>query len=212
MGSMSVQRDREKMRGAARFTLERIQVTAIAVAVFALPLVMWPGLTDYNYAKCIVSLILISVLLVLWGLTAWRRASWTIRIPWLLVPVFGFVLAGVLSLIQATNGRVVVQSLILLIYFVLLLWMIANVVRDQRDVRWLLTALLASGFLAALYGVLQYFGIVPGNPGATGVNAIISTMGNRNHLGGFLLYLFYPAVILLFRVKARWAKACTVRT
>ncbi|MFC2079097.1 O-antigen ligase family protein [Candidatus Bipolaricaulota bacterium] len=207
---MTVQRNSRKRESAARFTLERIQVAAIAAAIFALPLLMWPGLTDYNYAKCIVSLVFISVLLALWGLTAWRRSSWTIRIPWLLVPVFAFVLAGVLSLLRATNGRVVVQSVVLLIYFALLLWMIANVVRDQRDVRWLLTALLASGTLAALYGVLQYYGIVPGSPGMTGVTAIISSMGNRNHLGGFLLYLLYPAFILVLRAKARWAKIFTL--
>ena len=195
------------MGEAARFTLERVQVAAIAVAVFTLPLLMWPGLTDYNYTKSIASLILISVLLILWGLTAWRRSSWTIRVPWLLFPLIGFVMAGFLSLIYATNGRVTVQSLILLIYFVLLLWLIANIVRDQRDVRWLLTALLASGSLAALYSILQYFGVVPGVHGATGVNAIISSMGNRNHLGGFLLYLFYPAVVLLLRARALWARA-----
>jgi tetratricopeptide (TPR) repeat protein len=171
---------------------------------------MWPGFTDYNYTKSIASLILISVLLVLWGLTAWRRSSWTIRVPWFLVPVSGFVLAAALSSVEATNGRVVVQSLILLIYFVLLLWMIANVIRDQRDVNWILTALLASGTLAALYGVLQYFGVVPGSPGATGLNAVLSTMGNRNHLGGFLLYLLYPAAILALKAKTLWAKAVSV--
>jgi len=191
------------------FTLERLHVIAIAVAIFVLPLLMWPGLTDYNYAKSIVSLVLISVLLVLWGLTAWRRPSWTIRIPWVLIPVAGFILAGVLSLIQATNARVVIQSLILLTYFVLLLWMIANVVREERDVQWILVSLLAAASLAAMYGVLQYYGLLPGFPGATGTNAILSTMGNRNHLGGFLLYLFYPAIILLVRSRSQWAKALT---
>ncbi|MFC2079098.1 O-antigen ligase family protein [Candidatus Bipolaricaulota bacterium] len=204
---MSAQRKHKKTENASRSTLERVQVVAVAVAVFVQPLVLWPTLTDYNYAKSIVSLILISILLILWGLTAWRRSSWTIRVPWLMLPVAGFVLAGLLSLIQATNGRATLQSLLLLIYFVLLLWMIANVIRDQHDVRWLLTALLASGTLAALYGVLQYCGILPGSPGMTGQSAIISSMGNRNYLGGFLLYLFYPAIIVLIRAKARWLKA-----
>ena len=198
------------MGEASRSSLERVQLTAIAVAVFALPLLMWLGLTDYNYTKSIASLILISVLLVLWGFTAWRRSSWKIHVPWVLVPVAGFVLAGVLSLLQATNVRVIIQSLILFTYFVLLLWMIANVVRDQRDTQWILAAAFASAILAALYGVLQYFGIVPGVPGATGARAVISFMGNRNHLGGFLLYMFYPAIILLVRAKALWAKALTV--
>lgn len=186
-----------------------MQVIAVAIAIFILPLVMWPGLTDYNYTKSIAALVMISGLLILWGLSAWRRPSWRIHIPWVLIPVAGFLLAGLLSLIQATNARVVIQSLILLTYFVVLLWMIANVVRDQRDVRWILTALLASGTLAALYGVLQHFAILPGPPGTTGVNAVVSTMGNRNHLGGFLLYLIYPAMILLLGNRNIWGKALT---
>jgi len=206
---MSIQPSRWKMRKVACPSLERVQVAAIAVTVFVLPLVMFPGLTDYNYAKSIVSLILVSILLVLWGLTAWRRTSWPIRIPWLLAPMGGIVLAGLLSSIQATNGRVVVQSLVLLVYFMLLFWMIANVVRTQRDVRWILTALLLSGTVAALYGVLQYFGLVAGNPGETGVNAILSSMGNRNHLGGFLIYLFYPAIIVLLKARTGWTRALT---
>ena len=141
---MSIQRTRAKKVTATCLTLERTQVLSVAAAIFILPLLMWPGLTDYNYAKCIVSLVFISALLVLWGLTAWHRPSWTIRVPWLLIPVAGFVLAGVLSLLQATSARVVIQSLILLVYFGLLLWMIANVVKDGRDVRWILGALLAS--------------------------------------------------------------------
>ncbi|MBU1048408.1 tetratricopeptide repeat protein [Candidatus Bipolaricaulota bacterium] len=175
-----------------------------------IPLLMWPGLTDYNYAKCIVGLIFISCLLVLWGWTAWRRPTWTIRVPWLLIPAVGLILAGALSLIQAADARVAIQSLVLLTYFVLLLWMIANVVRDERDVQWILGALLASALLAALYGALQYFGVVPGAPNATGVNAIVSCMGNRNHLGAILFYLFYPSIILLIGAKQPIGKAIIV--
>lgn len=189
---------------------ERIQVVAIAVAVFILPLLIWPGLTDYNYTKSIASLILISLLLILWGVTAWRRPSWAIRVPWLLVPVAGLAIASVLSAIQATDIIVVFQSSVLLVYYVLLLWMIANVIRDQRDVHWILVALVASGTLAALYGVLQFFSILPGIPGYTGTIAILSTMGNRNHLGGFLLYLFYPGIILLLQAKSPRLKALTL--
>jgi O-antigen ligase/Flp pilus assembly protein TadD len=198
------------MIGEIRGSLERIQVIAIAVVVFILPLLMWPGLTDYNYTKSIASLILISLLLILWGVTAWRRPTWTIRVPWVLIPVAGLAVASVLSAIQATNSLVVFQSSLLLVYYILLLWMIANVVRDQRDVRWILMALVASGTLAALYGVLQFFSILPGTPGNTGVTAILSTMGNRNHLGGFLLYLFYPGIILLLQAKSPWLKGLTL--
>ncbi|MBU1048407.1 O-antigen ligase family protein [Candidatus Bipolaricaulota bacterium] len=186
--------------------LERIQIAAIAVFVFVLPLFMWPGLTDYNYAKCIASLVLIPLLLILWGVTAWRRPSWIIRVPWVLVPVAGLIVAAGLSVIQATTSLVVLQSSVLLICFVLVLWMVVNVVRDPQHVRWVLSALLISGTLAALYGALQYAGALPGPPGTSGVGAILSTMGNRNHLGGFLLYLFYPGIILLVQTNSRVRK------
>ena len=184
----------------------RTQVIAIVALVLLLPLLMWPGLTDYNYAKTIVGLIAISVLLVMWGARVWREPCWTIHTPRVLIALMGFIVAGALSAISASSGRVVAQSLVLVIYFVLLFWMIADVVRDRRDVMWILMALLVSGVLASCYGMLQYAGVVGGSPGQIGVNAIISTMGNRNHLGGFLLYLFYPGVIVLLAARSRWAK------
>jgi O-antigen ligase len=194
------------MTKANRFTLERVQLAAVCVAVFILPLFLWPGTTDYNYAKSIAGLVSISLLLVLWGVSAWRRPTWALRIPWVMLPLLGLVLAGLLSLLHAVNGRVVAQSLILLVNFVLLSLLIANVARTRRDVRWVLAALLISGTLAAAYGVLQYLGAVPGPPGTTGVSAIVSTMGNRNHLGGFLLYLLYPSAILFLRARRIWSK------
>lgn len=198
------------IRGASQRMVRRVQVAGIAVVVFALPLVMWPGLTDYNYAKCILGLIAISILLVVWGFNAWRQEPWVIRIPWVLAPMLGLVLACALSALQAESSLIVAQSMILLVAFILLFWMTANVVQTPQEVRWILISLLASGSLAAIYGLLQYAGVVSGSPGRTGIHAIISTMGNRNHLGGFLLYLFYPSIILLLHSRRLWAKALTL--
>ena len=181
-------------------------VTVLAVVVFILPLVIWSGLTDYNYAKCVVGLIAISVLLVMWGAGAWKEHHWTLHTPHVVIACLSFIAAGALSAISASSGRVVAQSLVLVTYFILLSWMIADVVRDRRDVVWILTALLMSGALASFYGILQVAGIVAGSPGHSGVSAIISTMGNRNHLGGLLLYLFYPGVAVLLAVRSRWMK------
>ncbi len=195
------------MESTLRGVLERIHVGAIAAVVFILPLFLWPGLTDYNYAKSIASIVLISLLLVLWGMTAWRRPSWTLRIPWILTAVAGLICFVGVSALRAAAPLVALQSLVLLTCYVLFLWMIANVVRDARDARLILTALFLSGVLAALYGVLQYFGVLPGPAGtANGLPAIVTTMGNRNHLGGFLLYLFFPGVMLLIGGSSRVQK------
>jgi O-antigen ligase len=206
-----------KKRKAHRQNLEsrrppfdRILVYSLAFVVFALPLFIAPGITEYGYGKTIVALIAISVLSLLWGLSRWPTEAWAIRLPWITFPFLGFVLASILSLIHATNGRVVVQSLVLVVFFFQLLLIIANVIREKRDVTVLLFSLLASAFLVSLYGFLQYLGIVRGATGGTGLNEIITTLGNRNFLGGFLSYLLYPSVILLLRPRSKTLRVLSV--
>jgi len=190
--------------------LDRVLFYGVLFLVFALPLFLWPGISEYGYGKTIVTLIGTSVLAVLWGLSAWQKGTWSIRLPWITVPVLGLVAASLLSTLHATNGRVVVQSLVLVVFFTLLMIIIANAVRDRRDVNLLLFTLLASAFLAALYGLLQYLGILRGPAGTGGLNAIISTMGNRNYLGGFLAYLLFPAVVLVVRPRWLWARIVSI--
>ena len=186
---------------------ERALAIALAVVVFVVPLFVWPGLTDYNYAKTIVSLVAVSALLVLWGVRGWRHDGWTIRIPWAFLPVVGLIVAALVSSIDAASTRLAVQSTLVLTWFASLALLTSNVAQTERVVQWILAALVVSGVLAASYGWLQYAGMLPGPEGATGIRAIVSTMGNRNHLGGFLLYLFFPASILLIRCRAWWRKA-----
>ena len=185
---------------------ERVMVGALAAVVFVLPLLIWPGLTDYNYTKTIAGLIAIALLWIAWGVQAWKRGSWTIRIPWVLLPVVGLLAAALLSSVHAASPRLVMQSAVVMASFASLTLLTANVCRTQRAVRWILGALVASGVLAAIYGLLQYAGALPGPDGTAGLQALVSTMGNRNHLGGFLLYAFFPAGILLFRSRTWWSK------
>ena len=190
------------------YVLDRAFFNVLTVMVFLTPLVFLPGLTDYNYAKTIASLVLISVLLILWSATAWAKPEWELRIPGLLFGGIGLLFTGALSLIHASLPPIVTQSLILFILFVLLLWMVADRVRNHQDVQRLLGALLASLSLASLYAVLQYFGILTGPGGVDGgIGAMISTLGNRNHLGGLILYAFFPSVILLLKARRPWQKA-----
>ena len=191
--------------------LDRVLVYATAFVVFAVPLFIWPGITEYGYGKSILALIAISALSLLWGISAWRKESWSIRIPWIVLPALGFVLASLFSLLAATNGRVVVQSLVLVVFFFQLLIIIANVVRERKDVNLILFALLASGFLAGLYGLLQYLGVMRGAAiGGHGAGNIISTMGNKSYLGGFLAYILFPAVVLVVRLRSRPLRAAAI--
>ena len=194
----------------SKLSFDRVMVYLIALFVFAMPLFLWPGSTEYGYGKSIFTLIAVSILLILWGVSSWIKGEWQIRLPWITFPVLGLVLVGLLSLLGATNGRVVVQNLTLLVFFFLFALVVANVVKEKRDVTLILYSLLASAFLASLYGLLQYLGVMRGAHGGLGLNELISTMGNRNYLGGFLCYLLFPSTILIVRLRSRILRALAV--
>jgi len=179
----------------------RLDLYLLALVVFALPLFIWPGATEYNYAKCIFLLIAVSLVTVVHVAGAARRGERTLYVPWIAFPVLGLVVASLLSLLGATNARVGVQSLVVVLAFLQFAFLVVNVVRERRDVTLLLSALFASACLVALHASLQYFDILSGsgNPGASNM---IATMGNPDAVAGFLAYILLPAVILVDRSRA----------
>ncbi len=182
--------------------LERVIVFGLAAAFFVLPLFILPNATEYGYTKTILALVLISILGVLWGIDGWRKGAWTLRVPWIAWPFLALVAASLFSLLRATNGRFVVQSLVLLVYFFFLLLLVLNTAREKRDVTLLLGSLLASASLVALYGLLQYAGVMRGPSEGKGLEQVISTLGNKEYVAGFLSYILFPATILLFRSRS----------
>ncbi|MCI2426051.1 tetratricopeptide repeat protein [Candidatus Acetothermia bacterium] len=187
-----------------------LMVYLIALLSFAIPLAIWEGSTDYGYVKSILALVSFPVLLILWALLGGRKRSWQIRLPWVTLPFALLVGAMLLSLINAMNMRVVLQSLALVIVFFIFYLLVVNFIEKERDIKLIFSVLLFSAVIASAYGLLQYLGILPGPPGAHRLSALISTMGNRNFLGGFLSYLFLPAFILLLRVRHVLSKLITL--
>ncbi|MCD6136254.1 O-antigen ligase C-terminal domain-containing protein, partial [Candidatus Bipolaricaulota bacterium] len=59
-------------------------------------------------------------------------------------------------------------------------------------------------------GLLQYLGVMRGAQGGHGLSEVISTMGNRNYLGGFLAYLLFPVTILIVRLKSRILRSLAI--
>jgi len=203
---------RKKKNRSWRWELpfDRALVYLLAFFAFAMPLFIWPGITEYGYAKSIFTLVGVSILLILWGGSFLSRKEWRLRLPWITFPVLGVVVVSLLSLLGATNGRVVVQSLTLVVFFFLFALVVSNVVKEKRDVTLILYALLLSAFFASLYGLLQYLGVMRGATGRPGLGEVISTMGNRNYLGGFLSYLLFPAVVLIVRLRSRILRALVI--
>jgi tetratricopeptide (TPR) repeat protein len=185
------------------FRFGRLFLYALAFVLFALPLFIWPGISEYGYGKTIVATVAVSILSVAWGIDAWRRGALELRVPWIAAPFGALVAASLLSMLAATNGRVVVQSLVLVLVFFQLLLLIQHATRDKRDATLLVFSFLASVSLISLYGLLQYLGVMAGPTTGAGVGQIISTLGNREYLGGVLSYVILPSLVLLFRLRSR---------
>jgi len=185
--------------------LSQVRLYALAFFLFSMPIFFLPGNTEYGYTKTIYTLVFVSALLALWGAEALLRRRWELDLTrlWPLLP--GLVVAALISLAGGTPACVVIQSATLILYFGFVYLLVVNTSRGDREVALLLSALLAAGVLTGLYGLLQYLGLMRGGPG-TGLNAVISTMGNRNYLGGFLAYIFFPSLILVFRLRWPWAR------
>jgi O-antigen ligase/Tfp pilus assembly protein PilF len=192
------------------FGLDRGLVIGLAGALFVLPLFILPNASEYGYTKTILALVLISILGVLWGVNAWRKGTWTLRVPWITWPFLALVAASLFSLLGATNGRFVMQSLVLLVYFFFLLLLVTNAVREKRDAALLLGTFLASVSLVTLYGLLQYAGVMRGPTQGAGLEQVISTLGNKEYVAGLLAYVLFPATILVFRVRSPFLRALTV--
>jgi O-antigen ligase len=180
----------------------RILVYGLAFTLFALPLFILPNATEYGYTKTILAIVLTSILGILWGIDAWRKGTWAVRVPWITWPFLAFVAASLFSLLGAANGRFVVQSLVLLVVFFFLLVLISNAAREKRDVTLLLGSFLASVSLVSLYGLLQYAGVLAGPSTGKGLGQVISTLGNKEYIAGLLTYILFPAVILIFRLRS----------
>jgi len=190
--------------------LDQALVYVVALLLLSIPLFVLTTVSEYGYGKTMFALVAISLLSILWIFSGWAKGTLKIRLPWITIPFLGFVIASLLSLLFAVNGRVVVQSLVLVVFFFQLLLLIANIVRNRKDVALLLLALLVSAFVVSLYGLLQYFGVVRGPFGGTGLGEMISTLGNRNYIGGFLTYLMFPSVILVVSPRWRWVRIVSI--
>ena len=210
---MATKRQTKKNESIARVEmLNRSLLYLLVALVFALPLFILPGISEYGYGKTMIALVGVGLLMLVWGVHAWLSGSWRLRVPWALYPMAAFIAVGLFSMIPAMNARVVLQTVVLIVCFNLLLLLVANLVRERKDAHLLLGALLLSGFLVALYAMLQYLGVLrgPSSSLAGGTGQIISTLGNRNFVGGFMSYLLFPSAILVIQAREKWLRALSI--
>ena len=193
------------------WALPRWKLGLTAVFLYTQPLLIYLGNTEYGYTKAIYSLGFISLLWVLWVGEAALRRRIALQLPPLLAPGLAILGAALLSLLNGNSFLADAQYVVLLVYFMAFYFYLTHVLRDVGEIRFLVGALLLAAGLASAYGLLQYYGVLPGKPGTPyGSAAIISTFGNKNYLGGFLSYLFAPGLAFLTLSASPWARAFAV--
>ncbi|MCI2430790.1 O-antigen ligase family protein [Candidatus Acetothermia bacterium] len=198
---------RLKPDAPSRLSLGRLRFWFSLFAIFALPLIIYLPNTEYSHTKSIFFYVSVSLLLVLWALELFLSAQVRIGLTRLAWPALGVLGAAALSLANSENIAIGLESLIGLLYFGIFGLMVANTVRDERDLKITLGALTLSAAIASVYGLLQYYGKVAGVPGfPSGSLTMISTLGNPNYLAGFLAHLLIPGCWLFFRVRSLWVR------
>jgi O-antigen ligase/Tfp pilus assembly protein PilF len=188
-------------------SLHRLRFWVLVALVFAIPIVIYLPNTEYGYTKSTVLYWGVSLLVALWALELFVRPQIQINVTRLAWPALLLLGAAALSLSNAENLALSLISFVGLIYFGLLGLLIVNTIESERDIKVLVGAIVLSASIASLYGLLQYYGKLPGPPGFIGgSSAMISTFGNPNYLAGFLAHLLVPGIFLCFAMQHRWAR------
>jgi O-antigen ligase len=190
------------------------------------PLVITPGLLSYFdiTPKIVVLLFGLSLILLypsanisnlhaLLRAPAGRWFAYLIGLMWLGSAVATAFSSYPLLSLNGGNWRrfgFIVESGLLLFVLLAAAWLAA----DQNNIRALLQASVASGGLAALYGIAQYFGWDPWLPAAAyqageGPFTIVrppGTLGHADYFAAWLVIVTFFALALARLEPARWAR------
>ena len=185
--------------------LPDVKLGLTAGFLFLQPLFFYIGNTSFNQSKLPFTIIFISFLIFLWLGEKAVRGSGEIRLTDLIWPGLFVLASAVLSLINAVGVLIDFQHIIWMLYLGIFLIYIANTLKTPEQIRYLLYALMSAAFLASIYALSQYFGLLASAfpDKLEGTSAISSSFGNRNFLGGYLAYLLPVGLFLLFTAKSQ---------
>jgi len=198
----------------------------VPLVVALIPLVIAPGLLSYFDITPKIAILLFGVSI---GLLLWRENGRNVRV--LLSTGAGKWFAGLLGLawlsaaiatafslhpalsFNGGNWRrfgLVSQSAVLLFTLLAVAWLAA----DHKNIVTLLRASCASGALASIYGIFQYFGwdpLLPATAYQVGEGAFTivrppGTLGHADYFAAWLVAIAFFSIALARLEKERWRK------
>jgi len=202
---------RGKSKASTVEWLKLIQQVMTAFFILTLPVLIYTSNSEYGYTKIIYAYFMITILYSLWGVQAWLENHLTFWRPALFWPALAIIVAGILSMINASSPGIVLQSLAVLIYFILFYFYIANTTTRKTFYLYLGMGSLSALFVA-LYGVLQYYALLPGLTNRGAEFDMLSSFGNKNFLAEYLNIWIIAFLVLLLRFRLVWAKVLVLAT
>jgi putative inorganic carbon (HCO3(-)) transporter len=196
---------------------------SLLAMVFLVPLVMsdfnLPGMkerlafSNLELVKLSLILILGLVSLAAWATDLLRNGGQIRRTPvdWLILAwIIWVVVTTVTSVHRPTallgaQGRF--EGLVTLVAYALVYFLALQFARDGRRVLRLAQVLFTSGVIVAVYGLLQYAGVIAPPPDLpwNEVDRAFATFGNPNMLGGFMIFPLTVALgLALHERKVAW--------
>ncbi len=194
------------------FSGKSIYTKAIEVIIIALliliPIAFYPYLLRiFNPPKELIFNFLVIAGLMFWGFKMVDEEKIKVISTPLNLPIFAFIIIGLLSLLWSNSPKVSLLELPLFLVGPLLFFIVANNISEERQINCLLyTALIVSSILG-VYGILQYNGIDfyfwKANIGR---HMVFGLFGNVNYFAEYLIVPLPLAISLFFTTRNRTNK------
>ena len=184
---------------------DQVNWHGIALLMMVSLLIFYPPYFQGLFLKqqMFVTHIFTSVVFILVWADKWKRREFSFITGPLDWAVLGYTAAYALSLITAVViGEAVYGFLRALNYF-MIYWMITQVIKDFKDIRFILKTIIISALGVTVIGILAAAGVI-NYPQAFFDNHIVSTMGYHNTLATFLVIALMLGFSLLAGEKNRW--------
>jgi len=189
-------------KNSASFFTGAIEATIIAL-IISTPLVFYPYLVRiFNPPKELAFNILVIIGLMLWKLKMVNKEEVKITRTPLNLPVLAFMTICALSLLWSNSPMISLLELPLFLAGPILYFIVANNIRDERQINRLLTTLLIISSLLGIYGIFQYNGIdFAFWKGNIARQQVFGLFGNVNYFAEYLIVLLPLAISLFFVCK-----------
>lgn len=195
-------------------TCDNITQWGIIALAFLVPLVINPfGYDMYGLPKIVLTCLLVMVILAAWLINNLQNDQPQLARTSLFLPITLFLLLAFVSTLKSVNIANSLygsferyEGLLSLLIYVFIYFIAASTFRTYEKIQKLQLALVVSGAIIAIYGVLQHFGLdfINWSSAKVDFTRIVSTLGNSNFLADFLVIALVLA-IAFYLASSSWA-------